>query len=495
MSIWDTIFQAIFGRRTTASAPKPQPAPAPAPVPRPVPPVAPPPPPPSAAPEPPFEPGPPIGGPAPLPPPDQPAQPPLAPAPQTPSSPDIDASVGFSLDDLRAQDASRVGNAQLDEAAVRLGVDPLALRTVVQVESAGQGFAADGKPLIIFEPAFFSELTGGRFDQSHPALSVPRGQRADFGRSQADRWAKVAQAYALDPEAALGATSFGLFQTPGRYFREAGYTSVYAMALDLAHSERRQLAAFETYLRSQNLIDDLQRRDWPSFARAYEGEAGAGQYGTALSAAYARLAAAAGGGYLDGLVAETRAPLAPADFAAAGQRLRCEAAAVQAVVEVESGPGGAYGPDGRPVILFEPHIFSRLTQRRFDASHPNVSYPTWDRTKYPRSQSGRWDQLREAYALDEEAAVASASWGLFQIMGFNHQRCGFSTAKAFVADMAKSQVRQLAAFEAFVRSGNLDDELQRKDWEGFARGYNGPGQVERYGRLMRQAYERLTGTS
>lgn len=57
--------------------------------------------------------------------------------------------------------------------------------------------------------------------------------------------------------------------------------------------------------------------------------------------------------------------------------------------------------------------------------------------------------------------------------------------------MSKSHVRQLAAFEAFVRSGNLADELQRKDWEGFARAYNGPGQVERYGRLLREAYDRV----
>jgi hypothetical protein len=33
------------------------------------------------------------------------------------------------------------------------------------------------------------------------------------------------------------------------------------------------------------------------------------------------------------------------------------------------------------------------------------------------------------------------------------------------------------------------DELQALDWEGFARIYNGSGQVEKYGRLLREAYE------
>ena len=62
-----------------------------------------------------------------------------------------------------------------------------------------------------------------------------------------------------------------------------------------------------------------------------------------------------------------------------------------------------------------------------------------------------------------------------------------------MADYCQSQVRQLAAFEAYIRNTGLTDELQRLDWEGFARGYNGSGQVERYGRLMREAYNRLKG--
>ncbi len=103
--------------------------------------------------------------------------------------------------------------------------------------------------------------------------------------------------------------------------------------------------------------------------------------------------------------------------------------------------------------------------------------------------------MREAYGLDAEAAVASASWGRFQIMGMNYDKCGFTKATDFVADMAKTEVRQLSAFEGFVRSSGIADELQRLDWEGFARVYNGPGQVERYGRLMREAYQRLKGVA
>jgi hypothetical protein len=272
---------------------------------------------------------------------------------------------------------------------------------------------------------------------------------------------------------------------------------VFAFVLDVSSTEARQLAAFKNYIISQGLADELQRRDWDTFARAYEGEEGAGQYSGALAAAYASLAPpnAGGDGYLNSLVAQNAAPLTRNDYAAVAQMLGCEVEAVQAVVQVESGRLGAFAADGKPVILYEPHIFSRRTNRRFDASHPSVSYPSWDASKYPRTQEGRWAQLRDAYALSPEDAVASASYGLFQIMGFNHQACGFNTAKEFVADMSKNQARHLAAFAAFVRSNNLDDELVRKDWEGFARGYNGSGQVERYGRLMREAYEAIKASA
>ena len=160
---------------------------------------------------------------------------------------------------------------------------------------------------------------------------------------------------------------------------------------------------------------------------------------------------------------------------------------MRAVVKVESGSSG-FGVDGRPIILFEPHIFSRLTQHRFDQVDPEVSYPSWGDKPYPRTQADRWAQLAKAYVLDQEAAVSAASWGLFQIMGMNFRKCGFNSAKEFVVDMAKSEERQLVAFESFVRNSDLVDELQRLDWEGFARVYNGPGQVEKYGRLLREAY-------
>jgi hypothetical protein len=394
---------------------------------------------------------------------------------------------------LRAQDAARLADDVITAAAQRLGVtDANVLKAILRVESAGPGFSA-GKLLISFEPFYFSQATGGRFDASNPTVS--NQNRAPLGGNQASRWTKLAEAYALDPAAALGATSWGAFQLPGRYYATAGYANVFSFVQDMAQSEARQLAAFEAYISRGGLADELQRRDWVAFAGEFEGGPGAAAYATALANAFAALPPLTNDGYLESLRAGSAAALVRADYEAIATQLGCEVEAVQAVVEVESGRAGAFGPDGRPIILFEPHIFSRRTNRRFDATHPNISYPSWDASKYPRTQAERWNQLAAAYALDPQNAIASASYGLFQIMGFNHAACGFPDPKAFVTDMCRSQARQLAAFAAFVRSNNLADELVRKDWEGFARGYNGSGQVERYGGMMRDAYTRLKATS
>ncbi len=160
------------------------------------------------------------------------------------------------------------------------------------------------------------------------------------------------------------------------------------------------------------------------------------------------------------------------------------------MAEVESGPLGGFTPEGRPVILFERHLFSRKTNSQYDVSHPLLS----NRTPggYPRAQADRWAQLVQAYALNPEAALQSASYGRFQVLGQNFSNLGLPNAAVYVAKLARSEKDQLEAFEGFVRANGLADELQRKDWTGFASRYNGPGYAaNQYDQKMAQAYQRL----
>ena len=196
------------------------------------------------------------------------------------------------------------------------------------------------------------------------------------------------------------------------------------------------------------------------------------------------------GAYLDTLRVQDASPLRRADFEAVAARLGCEWEAVAAVAEVESGPLGGFGSDGRPIILFERHLFSRKTNSRYDASHPTVS----NRTPggYPRTQAERWAQLTEAYALDAEAALASASYGRFQVLGQNYPNLSMPNAHEYVSKLARTERDQLEAFEGFIRANSLADELQRKDWTGFASRYNGPGYAaNQYDTKMAQAYARI----
>jgi hypothetical protein len=96
--------------------------------------------------------------------------------------------------------------------------------------------------------------------------------------------------------------------------------------------------------------------------------------------------------------------------------------------------------------------------------------------------------LSEAFALDHEAAYGAASYGVNQILASNYKAAGFVTASEFVQFMAESEVNQLEVWVRFCQSHGILDELQRHDWAGFARGYHGPGQVEKYSAWLRAAY-------
>jgi hypothetical protein len=68
------------------------------------------------------------------------------------------------------------------------------VRAVIKVESACPGFGSDGRPLILFEPLWFSQATGGRYDASKPNVSQPTIRRAELGGKQAARWSKLYEA-------------------------------------------------------------------------------------------------------------------------------------------------------------------------------------------------------------------------------------------------------------------------------------------------------------
>jgi len=161
------------------------------------------------------------------------------------------------------------------------------------------------------------------------------------------------------------------------------------------------------------------------------------------------------------------------------------------VMAVETA-GWGFLPDRRPKILFERHIFHRLTGGRFDDG--DISDP--ERGGYGAEGAHQYDRLARAIALDRGAALQSASWGLGQTMGFNFALAGFGDVEAMVAAMSASEDDQFAGVAAFLKNSKLDGHLRTHDWAGFARGYNGPSYKENgYDTNLEQYFEKYSAGS
>jgi len=175
--------------------------------------------------------------------------------------------------------------------------------------------------------------------------------------------------------------------------------------------------------------------------------------------------------------------------------LGVEPAVIKAVAEVESS-GDGFLPSGHPKILFEPHVFwQELLKRNISPGSitgaSDILYKNWTTGKYGKT-SAQPERLKRAIAINKEAALSSASWGRFQIMGYNWAASGFATLDAFIAAMHIDEDQHLFAFVNFVKSKNLVDELQRKDWAGFSKVYNGSGyKANKYDEKLAAAYQKF----
>src|SRR5215472_3243550 len=163
-------------------------------------------------------------------------------------------------------------------------------------------------------------------------------------------------------------------------------------------------------------------------------------------------------------------PLHSDGLTAAAKHIGVDPAVLWSVVAVETA-GCGFLPDRRPAILFERHIFSTRTGRRFDAAHPGISGPAGG---YGQPGAHQYERLEAAIACDRRAALESASWGLGQIMGFNAGLAGFRDAEDMVSQMMRGENEQILGMASFMRASGMHVHLQRRDWTAFARRYNGP---------------------
>lgn len=197
--------------------------------------------------------------------------------------------------------------------------------------------------------------------------------------------------------------------------------------------------------------------------------------------------------------------LKESDIRDLAETLGVDVATVKAVNEVESR-GRGFNADGNPKILFEGHVFWKELEKRGinPAAHvsgnADILHKQWTKAHY-KGGPAEYDRLNKAINLLPNnskvaaAAYASASWGLFQIMGYHYEALGYGSVVEFVGDMQLSEGKQLEAFGKFLIKNNLVGYLRDKQWAEFARRYNGPEYAaNQYDRKLKEAYARYAGT-
>lgn len=192
-------------------------------------------------------------------------------------------------------------------------------------------------------------------------------------------------------------------------------------------------------------------------------------------------------------------PITANDVAAQANFYQIELAALRAVMAVESRNSG-FDARRRPIILFEPHVFYRNLsgKQRDEAVRAGLAYRKWGQQPYPSGSDAQYQRLAAAIKINEEAAFRSVSIGMGQVLGENYKVAGCESARQMFEQAAVSETNQLKHMIGFIIAKGLKDDLNRHDWRGFAGGYNGRGQVERYSKWLEREYakwKRITSKS
>lgn len=192
--------------------------------------------------------------------------------------------------------AEAITDAHMAELALSIGCHPADLEAIVEVESNGFGWYKDGRIKILFEKHwFYKNLPAHLVKQAVDAglarkqwLSPANGGYKDQSNADA-RYRLLKRAMDLHEEAALKSISMGRFQIMGFNHKVCGFNSAKEMWLAFLDSEFNQLRAFAEFLKEKNLVPALQRRDFVTIEKVYNGGGLKGAYAKKMAEAAQRL--------------------------------------------------------------------------------------------------------------------------------------------------------------------------------------------------------------
>ena len=170
-----------------------------------------------------------------------------------------------------------------------------------------------------------------------------------------------------------------------------------------------------------------------------------------------------------------------------------------AVMLTESN--GAYDETtGRAIIRVEarPPVISRLRwpdggaefQKKF-SRYQNIAQK---QQTVAQKQDTEWRGLTAWFGLSGATATDYTSYGLGQIMGNEFNRVKCKSSMEVLERAQHSAEEQVAMFFDFINHKVIEGEkliehARGKNWRLFTKGYNGPGQVDAYSKILIENYD------
>lgn len=206
------------------------------------------------------------------------------------------------LERLAAEVWNKYGNL-LTGLSDQLHIDPGVAIAVFAIESGGRGFGTDGRMLIRFENHIFYEYWGKnntakynqhfRFDNNqkwtgHQFRGASGGWQDVHVKQQNREWDAFNFANSLSSTAAKLSISMGAPQIMGFNYSLVGFNSVQDMFETFSQGDREQILAFFEFVKGKDnrKVEALQKNDYVTFAKYYNGSGQATKYGGLIEDVY-----------------------------------------------------------------------------------------------------------------------------------------------------------------------------------------------------------------
>ena len=169
---------------------------------------------------------------------------------------------------------------KIQSEAKRLGVEVAALRAILEKESSGSGFNADGTPKILYErhimyqrlTKHFGLSTAKYWATGRSDLVYSKGYGAGGYGKYSEQPKKLEAAAKIDRTSALESCSWGLAQIMGYHWELCGFKSVQGFVNAMYKSEDSQFEVFVKFLEGSGIVPYLKKLDWANVALRYNGK-------------------------------------------------------------------------------------------------------------------------------------------------------------------------------------------------------------------------------